>query len=115
MSNAITRHRPTKYEGEAGPPNVDRWKCQMEVIFETVKCPDKWQVDQVAMDLNGPARVWWQDKRKVMREFYQEKGLEFIPFLEWVAIMTDYFVPEHIRTNLMTEYDDLKMTSDMTV
>ena len=26
MSNVITRHRPTKYEGEASPQKVDYWK-----------------------------------------------------------------------------------------
>ena len=58
-SNSIACHRPSKYEGQPSPMTLDRWKRELETIFEVVRYPKAWKVDQAALYLDGPTRIWW--------------------------------------------------------
>ena len=43
------------------------------------------------------------------------EGSEFVPFEDFIGVVSDAFVPAHVEDQLMDEFADLEMKGDMTV
>ena len=50
-----------------------------------------------------------------MRQILLDEGSQFVPFGEFIGLLSDAFVPAHVRDQLMDEFADLMMTGDMTI
>ena len=74
ISQAMSRHHPTKFDGTGSPTVLEDWIREIEKVFITINCPGELKVDQAAFYLSGKADLWWHNHKGPLREALAVKG-----------------------------------------
>ncbi|XP_058107085.1 uncharacterized protein LOC131250789 [Magnolia sinica] len=99
---------PPRFHGEPDPIAAERWRSEVEKIFDTMRCTTQQRVRLAVFLLQGDAEHWWASVTRVARAEFEWTWEDFVERFD------RKFFPEHVRHQLELEFQTL-VQGNMTV
>lgn len=82
--------QPDLYKGQRDPAALKRWEHQMRTYIELQAVPVPQQVAMASTFLDGPALLWWVDKKETVAN---GTAVQYVSLDEFFQGVTNQFVP----------------------